>query len=73
MADHYISYNRGAMSGRTTDMTRGTSTSGDDVELRYGDALSLTRLDVIKACRLFIRALSAGGDAAPDGIDFPDK
>jgi len=72
MADHYIGVNRGAMSGKPVDITRGTSTSSNDVELRYGDALALTRLDVIKACRLFIRLLSAGG-SAPSGQNFPTK
>lgn len=53
MTMHYIGFNRGVEGFKPSDFTVGTSTGGTDMELRYDDTKSLTRLDLVK----FVEAL----------------
>ncbi len=66
MAAISLSLSRGVEGTKVSDFTVGTSAPGaGDIELRYNttdtNSKNLTRLDVIKACRSFIRALENGG------------
>jgi hypothetical protein len=58
MADHFWGVNRGNRQiGRDDSVTYGTSTGATDVEVRAGDALSLTRADIIIALEMIIAHL----------------
>lgn len=71
MADHFISANRGKLFTKQADFTFATSTtSGDDMEVRFADAASLNRHDVVKFLHGVIRILQGGSIA---GSNFPDK
>jgi hypothetical protein len=50
MANHFVSLNRGVSGTKSSDFTVGaSSTAGNDIELRVGDAANLTKKDVILA------------------------
>lgn len=70
MADHFIGINRGKDTFTPVNFVRGTSTGATDIELRYGDALNLTRKDIVLALHGIIRLLEKPG-SAPDGQNFP--
>lgn len=50
MAQQYMSINRGELGLASANFTTGTSsTSGDDIELRWNDAVSISRQDLVLA------------------------
>jgi hypothetical protein len=54
-----LSIGRGVEGFKVSDFTVGTSAPGaGDIELRFGT--TVTRLDVVKACKAFQRAVEEG-------------
>jgi hypothetical protein len=69
MADRFIGLNRAQGGFTPSEFTVGTSTGSTDMELRYSDAASLTRLDIIKfleACERYLESNILQGGVAPD-------
>jgi len=69
MAQHYIGFNRGVEGFKPSDFTTGTSTGSTDMEFRYDDSKSLTRLDLMKfleAVERFVETQLLIGGTAPD-------
>lgn len=69
MADHYWGVNRGVQSIRDDTVTYGTSTGSTDIEVRVGDALSLTREDIIIGLKIIIAHLT--NPSVITGTKFP--
>lgn len=66
MAQQYISINRGKEGFNSSDITAGTATvAGDDIELRFNDAASLTKLDITKALAAFERYVQSALSVVP--------
>ena len=70
MAQHYIGFNRGKEGLTISDYTTGTSTGSTDMEFRFDDTKSLTKLDVQKfldvvADIYFNLAVNNGGPTLP--------
>lgn len=58
MAQQYLSINRGVPGRKMSDFTTGTaSASGDDIEIRFNDAVNVTRKDLIFALKAMIRVV----------------
>jgi hypothetical protein len=58
VSNHYFSINRGVEGTKPSDITQGAaSTPTDDIELRLADGANLTRKDVVKAIKAFIRRM----------------
>lgn len=54
MAQQYVSINRGKTGTKFSDFTKGTaSTAGDDIEIRFNDAVGITRKDLTLALEAF--------------------
>lgn len=73
MADHYIGINRGnqglAGGGRDDAITYGTSTGSTDMEVRIGDAIGWTRLELIDALEAIEKFLA--NPSVITGTKFP--